>query len=272
MSGGAQKRNDEMVDLLSPEFMSRNEEATARIAMLPMAINLPGLRGLWMYGSIDETSQVFDHSEQNRTLSVQANGSIAFGNHGCKPYVESSGSANNYLRRADEAGLDLTDEISVYSWVWFDLDPSGFQLYFCKWRETTPGQRSWYLARNSSGQAVFKVEDNVGSAATLNNTVAPIVPKEQWTFNAGTMKLSTGDMDIFTSGLDGNGKQRLYQRSATAVRNNLANSNADLTQFADGNGLSRLDGRLAFTAIYAAKHEDYMVQQFYEFTKSLFGV
>ena len=65
---------------------------------------------------------------------------------------------------------------------------------------------------------------------------------------------------------------QLYQKSAVSVLANLANSGSPLRNFAEGNGTRRLDGRLAYTALYAAKHTDAQVASFYQFTKSLFGV
>ena len=80
---------------------------------------LPQLRGFWPMSSIDDSFNAYDLSGQNRTLTANSLTSASFGTSSLTPYVDFDGTAD-YYSRADEAGLDLGNDLTSGGWFYFD--------------------------------------------------------------------------------------------------------------------------------------------------------
>lgn len=74
----------------------------------------PELRGMWAFGSMNESGQALDYSAQGRTLSNTnsvTRGVLASG----MPYIIMNGT-NQYMARGSEAGLAITGALTLGGW------------------------------------------------------------------------------------------------------------------------------------------------------------
>jgi len=145
--------------------------------------NLPGLRGLWYPGSMDQTGAVYDQSGQGRTLTYNGNPIASYHATQLVPRIFLDGTGD-YFSRADEAGLDVlgteTYNSSAYRGLtlggWFlPTNVTGARTFMSKW--TAAGNlRSWLLAMNGTTISAY-VSSNGTAVTQIDSTVAATISK-----------------------------------------------------------------------------------------------
>lgn len=247
----------ELVSRLAAFFLRRNEPNVA-LGNLGSMLALPQLRGLWLLGSANESGNAYDSSGQGRTLTNVS--SLAYGVYNnLIPYAIHDGAAD-YLRRADEAGLDITGALTFGAWVRSNNLPGGTETAIGKWN-ATGNQRAYRLVVNSSGNVVALVSSN-GTAQTFvtdtNNYAAAA-----WLHVVARFTPST-ELAIFVNGVK--------TVNTTSIPASLFNSSSDFTVGANGAGGEVLDGDTALPFLCAAALSDTWIQYIlWHGQRALFG-
>lgn len=256
MSDSYQINNPALVDNLAGVFQKRYDAALAWRGAVGLHTMLNGLRGFWPYSSRDENDDVFDCSEQDRTLTN--NSATVFAVQGLAVYATHDGSAD-YLSRADEAGLDITGALTAGCWVYVD-DPHGSaQGIMAKWN-ATGNQRSWRFYADTT-PAIIAQMSNAGAAVEAQATSADI-DLDTW-LHAVIRFIPSTSLSIFVNGVE--------VADTSSVPASLFNSSQAFEVGAMG-GASVLGGRTALPFLCAANLSDGTIQAIYHHTRALFGV
>lgn len=147
----------------------------------------PKLRGLWPGSVVDNSGNCFDLSGQGRTLSA---GILpTYMGKALYPYADFNRSATQYLNRNTEAGLEITDSLVVWTWVYFDTESTGVETpLICKWGGD--GNRSWCLRKLSDNRLNFVITNDGGSGVTITDN-GEYYEAEKWLFVLGRFAPAT---------------------------------------------------------------------------------
>lgn len=253
-----QIRNQELVELLRPDFFARYEPNAAMVHS-SLHSQLPMLRAYWPFSSVDENGDVYDISGQGRVLNN--NNTTPFAWHNLLPYADLTPGATNYFNRVDEAGLDITGDLSLGGWFWLDtLAPGNDMGLIAKW--TVAGnQRAYYLKFvDATNQFQFSVSTDGAAVVTVTSTAVPVI--NTWYHICGVFRANSV-LNIFVDGV----KTEL----AVGVPASIFNSSADLQVGASDVGTNRLDGRVCQCFLCAENLDDVMIWNLYQQTRANFG-
>lgn len=255
-----QLRNPELVSLLSADLQPRYEPNFSWGQVMGILL-VPQLRGFWPMSSVDDSRVVYDLGGQSRHLTN--NNGATFALQGLAPYVDLNGTTQ-YLNRTDESGLDLLDDITCGAWVYFDAAASAVEEIIGK--EAGAAARSYRLARNAAGNALFSVSHDGTNWVNVNSSGVPAttIPAETWTFVWGRF-LSNGANSSVEVGIN-----RTYWTQADAS-SAVFNSGADLTLGATGVPGAYMNGRITLAFLAAEYCPDAVLWNIYEQTRALFG-
>lgn len=192
-----QKENAEQVSLLATHFPLRNDSTYSWGQALSGLLLTPRLRGLWGV-SIDENNLLYDHSGQVRTLTGAggAGTPLAYQN-GIAPYHEFIRANTQYYTRADEAGLDITDDLTLWVWVNNHAPVIGAGIHYVGKYDIAGNQRAYLLYKDSTEIYRFYISSLGTAASTVNiPAIAADFVQSKWTFLAGRFVPST-TMDLW---------------------------------------------------------------------------
>lgn len=180
--------NAEMIALLATHFPLRNDNSYAWGNALAGLLLSPRLRGQWGV-STDDTLAVYDHSGQGRTMTALggAGTPLAY-EYGISPFHDFIRANTQYYQRADEAGLDIVDDLTMWTWVRFHAPSTGALVYyFSKWFTNDQA----YLLYKSIGNAIGFGITTDGSTNVLVADGAVNYAVDTWFFVAGRFTPST---------------------------------------------------------------------------------
>lgn len=215
------KYNNELVENLSVQYPKRSEPNYAWGNALSGMLMTPKLRGLWPGSTVNNVGDCFDISGQGRTLSAGILPTYAGAS--LYPYADFTATSGMYLNRNTEAGLEITDALSVWTWVYFDTQCTNSEIPLIgKWGY--PGNRSWILRKNAANQLIFTVSTDGTSELSVNDN-GEYYEAEKWIFIVGSFAPLT-EIDLFV-GKAYNGSCRWYVNT-TGIVPNIFNSSAPL--------------------------------------------
>lgn len=268
MSGGtsaAQLRNTELVDILSTDFVKRNESTLAWGKAISMLRMLPGARGAWPMSSISENGTISDLAGQSRNLSRPSGGTA--GLSGLAPHYTFNGTTD-YLMRADEAGLDITgtettvDAPGLTLGGWFRFDALGAaEALISKWNGTT-AQRSYVIQKLATDLAEIRVSLDGGSVNVSAVSSVTAIAAAAWTFIVGRFTPSA-EVAVW------NNNEKTTSVAAIIASIFSGTAEFDIGRLASPG--SYLDGKASLCFLCAYALPDYIIQAFYEHTRPLFG-
>lgn len=262
-----QRRNSAMISTLSGEFQRRYEAAFAWKSACSAFLALPGLRGFWPMSSFNEAGNAYDLSGQGRTLT---NVSTSLYNYDAlAPYIEFDGTAD-YLRRADEAGLDILGTeayvnaaargLTLGGWFWIDTTTGTTQTFMSK-LSGVGVNRSYYLVYLDPAATVqFAIEATGGAGITSVTSVAT-VSFQGWYFLAG--RFDTPNHTAWVNDV---------ARTVAGGPAGINNSGADFDIGAWQGPNDLLDGRASLCFLCAAALSDAMVLSLFHQTRAAFGI
>lgn len=178
-----QRRNAEMVDLLGTDFQGRAEPNLAIASAISTWQSIPGIRGLWSASVVNESGSLMDCAFQNRTLTMGVGAAFAYS--GLVPYVVYNG-VNQYHYRADEAGLDITGNLSIGCWF-YPLAVGAAQVLMAK---ANVNQIAYQLYLSAANNPTFLISANGVTFTQVVSTAT--VAANRWYFAMGR----------FTAGVD----------------------------------------------------------------------
>lgn len=268
MSGGGtasvQVRNPEMVDLLSTDFVRRNESTLAWGKVMSMFQMLPGLRGLWSMSSVNESGNALDLSGQGRTLSY--NGNPTYNVSGLVPYIDLDG-AGDYLSRADEAGLRILGTETIYAAALRGLTVGGWfyptanatdEGLISKW-VAAGNQRSFMLKKSAANARDFSITTD---GATVVSASGGTITMNTWHYIVGRFDPSTE----LAAWLD-----NVKVTNGAGIPASIFNSNSafEIGRYDAGNAFN---GNVSVGFLCATALPDRIITALYEHTRTWFGV
>lgn len=231
--------------------------AAAFFTPISAFLTLPHLRAFWPMSSADEQENVYDISGQGRTLSKQ--GSPILKNLGFTPYADLDG--NGYYQRTDEAGLSITDELTIGSWVYLR---SGFSdvLYLGKMAASGSGNLSYGLhAATVIGTERFQlhISDDGSNDETVH--VEPVEPLDAWNFVVG--RFSNQSSAIYC-----NTQKVSDTPNATGIYDGTAAFELGRARYT---GVTTyLDGLIAYPFLCASRLSDTVIANIFQATRAIF--
>ncbi len=186
----------QLIKALSTIFPKRNEPNYAWGNLLSGYLLTPNLRGQWGV-SLDGTV-LYDHSGQGRTMRGYGDfGHPIAAEYGISPYIDFDRSDIQYFTRADEPGLDITDYLSLWSWVRFHNPSTGNGVALISKWVTAGNQRSYMLSKSNLNVLNFDISSN-GQAAGVKNISDGGVDyvEDEWLFIAGRFSTSS-EINLF---------------------------------------------------------------------------
>jgi len=213
------------------------------------------LHGWWTFGNNDNTT-VFDVSGMSRDLTM--NGGVFSSTYNNNiAYMDFDG-ANDYLSRADEAGLDITGALCLGGWFWLDALATT-RLLASKWNNV--GNQRAYQMYWDSGTGAFACNvsgDGVGNVG-VNSAVS--VSASTWYFVVMRYTPSI-ELAIFVN--------MIKATNVTSIPASLFNSNQIFAIGTRGSLDLFLDGRSALCFLCSSDLTDIVLRNFYERTKPIF--
>lgn len=250
-----QQYNSQSVELLSTHFPQRNEANFAWGNVMSFLLQLPYLTGLWNFALRSGAPELLDLSgNDHRLTNTNAYQTLLYS---LAPYLSMGGAGG--VRRADEADLDITPDISLGGWFWCNAYAAQ-PAVISKWGGA--GQRSYMLWVDAAGLPNFSVTTDGTTIVTATHVSSLAV--NSWNFVFAT-KSGAASMDVY---LNDSKVQKLAGVPAA-----IFNSNADLELGgAAASTANLLTGRLAYLTLGSFYLPEYLVWALYELTRPLFGV
>lgn len=225
-------------------------------AVIGRHLALPALRAFWPLNNYDQNGAPYDLSGQERTLT---NTNATAGTYnGLVGYLNFNGSTA-YLSRADEAGLDITGQITFGGWFWVDV-VNATQSLLTKWNGTG-SQRAYGLQMLDTSPDQWRAFVSVDGAATVAVAHTATVVANTWTHVVGRYTPST-ELAIFVDGVK--------VTNTTSIPASIFNSSSALRIGSLGDATQYLDGRAALCFLSASALADATIQALYTATAPFF--
>jgi hypothetical protein len=255
-----QKRNGEMVELLSADLQHRYEPQFAAGNIASMFQMLHELRGFWPFSSINESGAILDLSGQGRTLTNTNTGrsqDAAFVAAG------SFNGASSRCDRADEAGLDVTGNLTIGAWMYPTSFGTNVQPIS---KDGAAGQFSYHIQRLAGNAYQFQVSSDGGGGGLKSIDSAGTYSSQGWHFVVGRFITST-EIAIYVNGVK--------TSSAVGVPASIFNSNSafSIGSWPNGGAPQRFwPGYMSLAFVCAAGLKDALIQNLYQQSRAAFGV
>ncbi len=252
-----------LIKALKADFQMRYEPNFAWVNAVSAALLLPELRAFWPGSSFDENNQALDLSGQARTLANPAVIPATRSTAGLSPYVNFVRANSQYLRRLDEAGLDVTGGLTLFCWAYFDITSMASNVgLLSKW-QTTSNDRSYLLYKTNINTPTFNVT-SLGTAVSSVGVAGAAVTSAAWYFLAGRFTPSV-EVALFVNGT--------WTTNAVGIPASIFSGAANLLAGAYGGGTPTafLGGRMALFGVCAAAVPNAIVNAYFEQTRALFG-
>lgn len=223
---------------------------------------LPELRALWPFSSVNESGNVYDISGQGRILTNNGTATRSLYNF-IVPYMSFNGSSQ-YLSRADEAGLDITGNLTMGGWFYFNALGTANQEGLLGKHNTTGSQRSYAFYLNTSNGIVFQVSVNGGFGAGNANTIdSAALQTGKWYFVVARFTPST-ELALFVN--------NVKTTNTTSVVASIFNSTAAFEIMRRNVALTYTNGLASLCFVTASALSDVLISELYNSTRGLFGV
>lgn len=215
-----------------------------------------GLRGFWPFSSTDQNLNPIDASGQARTLTN--NGTIVYGTIGNIPYGIFNGSSQ-WLSRADEAGLDITANLTFGAWMYANTNGT---LYMPMGKFGASGNYSYCIQRLAANQYQANISGN--GTAQFAAVFPTVSTPAKWEFIVARYTPST-ELAIFMNGV------KFVNTTTVPASVFSGNGNFAIGRW-DGGTAQYFPGRVALPFLCAAALPDDVIQTMYRITRVFFGV
>lgn len=220
---------------------------------------LPGIRGAWGLGSVDQTGAVYDLTHQGRTLTY--NGNPTFNQHRqIIPYLDLDGTVD-HLSRATEAGLEIVGTETIYAsatrgltmggWFWSDSIATQYGL-IGKFLATGNNRSYWLQFFSSQGSFSVSVDGTAVTSVAVGSGLVSATPY----FVCGRFTPST-ELKVWVN--------EQTNINTTSIPASLAVKTADFTMGGFSGGTFLLDGRIFCGFLSANALSDDVVNYLYHY-------
>lgn len=230
--------NNELVENLSAHYPKRLESNYAWGNAIGGILMTPKLRGFWPGSLVNETGICYDASGQDRNLFSPS--LPAYAGASLYPYADFTSASHQYLTRATEDGLEITDSLIVFTWVFFDAESTGVVTpLLSKWGNAW--NHSWTLMKDENDVLMFKITED-GNTEFIATDLGEYYEERKWKFILGRYA-PCEELSLFC-GTAENGDCKWYPNT-TNIPTHLFNSSADLEIARQGIYSYYLDGKLS---------------------------
>ena len=264
-----QKRNPELIDLLSADFQRRYEPNFAWVNACSAISLLPGLRGFWpmsaniktgLQGTISVTDII-------NNFHLAMDGDPLYMSAGLAPYLDFNG-VNQYLYYPDVYQFSILGTeayiqdkgLTLGCWAYLDAWGAAIRPLMTKWQAAN--QFSYYLgAASAANQTPYFSLSNAGVAVEGTVVSSLGVGIGAWTFLCGRFIPSTSACIWVNS---------TKTTSVAAIPASLFDSTSNL-EIARGLATDYLDGRVSLAWLCASALTDTQIWAIYQQTRALYG-
>lgn len=232
-----QQHSAPQVILQATDFPRRNDPNYALGIALSSLVLTPRLRGQWGV-STDNTLAVYDHSGQGRAMTAWggAGTPLAY-ESGISPYHDFIRANTQYYQYADVAAIDITEELTMWTWVRFHAPSAAAVVYFySKW--LVAGNQQAYMLHKTAGEILSFSISNTGADVFAVADAAANYAVDTWLFVAGRFTPSL-ELKLWV----GNGETGVLNdyTNLVAIPATIFNSDEPL-EVGRGNQTNYLDG------------------------------
>lgn len=270
MTGTTIRRGDVMQSR-SGELQPRHDGPLAWKTAVSLIRNLPGVRGAWTMGSFDENGDLRDFANMGRTLSY--NGAPTYNYSGLVPYIDLTPGTNDYLSRADEAGLDILGTeayvaagkkgLTLGGWFRFDRLTAA-EFLIGKATTVTATSSYWLIFRGDVANDPIRFVVSDGAATdTVDVQITPTTGS--WSFACGRFEPSS---EIKVWGAQSTLESNTQAAGIPAALNNSA---AAFTVGGQSGGGAYLDGQVGLCFLSTMYLEDALISAIWHHTRALYG-
>jgi len=265
----AQRRNPELVSLLSADLQPRYEPNFAWKGICGLYQSLPALRGFWpMSAQINSTQAAYVTDVANNFHLTNYN-TAQHGYDDLIPYVDFNGTTQA-LYYADNAQFDILGTeanvvaaqrgLTLGAWITTNLlyDVANKSVMSKMWGDVT----YWLLRGNAGGTMKFGISSNGGWGGwqTVESTAS--LDTTQWHLCIGRFTPIT-TLDIFLNGIK--------TSSPTAIAS-IVNGANEFNIGASANHTSDWwDGKISMAFICAAALSDSIIEAIWQQTRAMYG-
>jgi hypothetical protein len=265
----AQKRNPELVALLSADFQNRYEPNFAWKSICGLYAALPCLRGFWPMSAGGYDGQALDQCGLGHLLArIDA---PHYGYENLIPYVEMDGT-NDALTYADDANYDITGTetytvaaqlgLTLGCWVKPDTFPGvgATDGIICK--SAGAGHRSYQIRFNSTPVAAIEVSVDGTATKIVNSTETATA--SIWHLIIGRFIPQTSETIFYDN---------IETESVAGVPASIFNSDAPLMVGCTGSGVGAnfFDGKMSMAFICACALSNSIITAIWQQTRAMYG-
>ena len=219
---------------------------------------LPFIRaGFWPLHTTLDSGNFPDWSPHGRTLTN--NGATVHALYNAFVGYADLDGTDDYLSRADEAGLDRTGSLTLGGWFWMDVLTATSGL-IGKWNETG-NQRSYLVFFNNADDTARFIVSSDGTATT--SVTGSVLAVNRWHFIVGRYNPST-ETAVFVNGV------KLV--NTTSIPASIFAGTADFLIGSYNAGGNLLNGRAALCFMCDTNHSDIVIQSIFQQTRGFFDV
>jgi len=258
----SQLYNAEAAGLLATHFPMRMEASYVWARAISGLQNTPGLRGLWSFSSIDEHNKVVDMSGQGRVLMPGT--APTLGTNGLLSYLDFIRASSMYLKRPTEPGIAITGAMTVWAWIYFDVESTGNETgIISKWY-TIGNLRSYLLYKTAGNAFTFDISTDGTAVKTVGDAVANYTISKWW-FVLGRFIPST-ELALLVG--EASGGTYNWYRNVAAIPATIFVSTEAL-EIGRGSRTNYLDGRMSSAGLVANALTDVQAWNIFSQTRPL---
>lgn len=271
-----QNRNADMVDLLSTDFVKRNEPNYAWKSACSAVLALPALRAFWPMSSVDYTTASRARDVAGGGYHLSDNNTVTFGSGqgdappNMVPYAAFVSASTQYLSRADGGAANWADirgteayvvaaqrGLTFGGWFYFNNAAGSVEGMIAKW--DSGANRSYRVRRQVGGDITSIIYDG---AATYS-VIGAIASQATWFFSATRYTPSTS-LDCYVNDV--------LNSNIVGIPASIADSNTQFTIGAESTPTNYMNGRASLCFLCAAALSDSIITALYQNTRKAFNV
>ena len=262
-----QQYNAELITLLAGHFLRRDEPNVAW-GSAGGFLDTPGVRGYWRGSSVDNAMNQYDTSGQARTLTAAGLvGTPLPGLYGIAAYADFVRASAQYYGRATEAGLAITEALTMWTWIRFDAPSTGNNVYyFSKYYQVgAPNQHGYLLYKTNANVLGFAIStDGINDVTAVAPAAA--YAASVWYFIVGRFTPSTEV--ALAVGVANTGAFTWY-RNVAAIPATIWNSTESLN-VGRGSRTNYLDGQMSKWGLAAYALPDVYCWNMFQQTRAMY--
>jgi hypothetical protein len=264
-----QRRNDELVDLLTPDFQARDEPNFAWRCLSSAMLSWPVLYAAWPMSANRYTSASRVRDIASQLYSLQENGDPTYGYDNLAPVCYLDGTGDD-LTRADGGAGNWADIIGNESHViaanrgltvggWFNFENAATQEGLIT-KATAVGAGVAYYIEKQANDTIRAAISNNGVAIFTADSAATTTGVWYCCF---LRYVPSTSVQIFLNGV--------FTTTVAAIPATLNDSAADFHIGVFGGGTARYSGYVSACLLSASCASEATIQTFWHQTRTLYG-